>query len=230
MNNEGSATPGPPRGTYTTAGPIFAIATRAYQRTKGAEDERSPNKEDAIVAVIFSVAAMETFINEIGTLASMSSGNPTYFPHEPPSIRILADLLEEIEGARGGSIRLKFSLARTVLSGGTPYEKGGQLYQDFDLLVSLRNQLIHFKELNEMQWSETDVPRIVERLRAKNILAEFPDSIPQPIIYFQTRAVARWACNTAAAIVQSILDVIPESELKGSTELFYRPRFKPVED
>jgi len=229
MNNEEAATPPSPHGTYTTAGPIYALATRAYKRTKRAEDERSTGQEDAIVAVIFSVAAMETFINEIGTLTSMWSGDPTYFPHEPPQIRILADLLEEIEAARG-SIKSKFSLARMVLSGGIPYEKHRQPFQDFDLLVSLRNQLIHFKELNEMQWPEPNVPRIVERLRAKNILAEFPESIPQPILYFQTRAVARWACNTAAAIVQSILDVIPESQLKKNTESFYRPQFKPVED
>ncbi len=141
----------------------------------------------------------------------------------------MGDLLEEIEGARGGSIRLKFSLARTVLSGWTPYEKHGQPYQDFDLLVSLRNQLVHFKELNEYQSTEPNVPRIVGRLRSKNILAEFTDVIPQPILYFETRAVARWACNTAAVMVQSILDVIPDGRLRQTTETFYRSQFVPVE-
>ena len=64
--------PARPQRTYVTSPPLFGIATSAYHRTQSSLDDRSPEQADAIVAVIFSVVSLETFINEIRTLASMT--------------------------------------------------------------------------------------------------------------------------------------------------------------
>ena len=212
-------------GTWITAGTLFGVAKKAYRRTEGAASDRAPGQPDALVAVIFAVVAMEAFINEIAELAS----HPHPVP-EPPSIAVLANLLTEAEQ---GSLQLKFSIGKAVLDD-VPYDKGGQPFQHFQLLVSLRNQLVHYRELNRLTgvlaMEPSTPPAIVNNLRSINILAEYPaDSNPQPIGYFETRAVGQWACNVASKMVYSILDVVPESELKKGTELFYRRNFEAVD-
>ena len=117
---------------------------------------------------------------------------------------------------------------------GEPYDKGAQPYQDFDLLVRLRNAVVHLRELDELEeipepGETVEPPRVIERL-PKNILAEFPvGTTPQPWLYIQTRAVARWACNSAANMVQSMLDFVPDSQFKDTLELSYRKYIKPVD-
>ncbi len=126
-------------GTWITAGTLFGVAKEAYRRTEGTASDRAPGRPDALVAVIFSVVAMEAFINEIAELASQN--NPHLAP-QPLSISVLANLLTEAEQ---GSLQLKFSIAKAVLDG-VPYDKGGRPFQHFQLLVSLRNQLVHPRE------------------------------------------------------------------------------------
>ena len=148
--------------TWFTAAPLFGLAKGAYKRTESAVSDRAPGQPDAVVAVIFAVVAMEAFINELAEIASQERPAP-----HPPSIAILANLLTEAEQ---GSLEPKFSIARPVLDG-VPYDKGGQPFQDLRLMVALRNQLIHYRELNRLTGNlfgnaPNTPPAIVKRMRS----------------------------------------------------------------
>ena len=47
---------------FINAGVLFNLAKAAYERTKAAPSDREPLQMDAIVAVVFSVVALEAFI------------------------------------------------------------------------------------------------------------------------------------------------------------------------
>jgi hypothetical protein len=75
--------------------------------------------------------------------------------------------------------------------------------------------------------------KLIRRLRARNILAEFPAPIEaaQMPTWLSTRAVARWACDTASAMAQAVLSIVPEA---GHPQLLsvmrvFRVAFAPVE-
>ena len=88
----------------------------------------------AIDVYIFSVAALEAFINE--TLLS-----EFYIPGSTGGVpwRVFRNTFEDL------GIKEKYYLLPLFLFGKT-YDKGRQPYQDFTTLVKIRNTLIHHKE------------------------------------------------------------------------------------
>jgi hypothetical protein len=102
-----------------------------------------------------------------------------------------------------------FQWARILLAG-QGYDKGAQPYQDFDLLMDIRNAIVHLKP--EKMYSKTSP--LMQRLMSKGICGE--TSLQQPsslVSQVSTRAAARWACNVAVDMVESIGDTLPEGSL-----------------
>ncbi len=219
-----------PGGMFINAGPLFSLAKKAYERTRAVSSDRESGQVDALVAIVFSAAALEAFVNESVELAELGAVSSGY--SEPESVTNFRRLLREVEESRG-STQLKFLLAKQALTGHT-YDKGAPPYQDFDLLIELRNALVHLKprerfEMNIDGKMFVTLPKIIQRLESKNILAEFePDENASWTQWISTRAVARWACNTAAQMVQSTLDCVPDSHLKQGMEMFYRRALTPI--
>jgi hypothetical protein len=202
---------------YFNASPLFDMAKRAYERTKQASDDRTADALDAPVAVILSAAALEAFIYEAACVAAHQTQPP-----EPPSVPAFGALAEEFEQSRV-SVVAKFMLASAIFTG-QGYAKERPPYQDFDLLRRLRNALVHIKTEDTIEqdadgaFQHTPAP-IVESLRSKNILAIPPGAgtvqASGSLLYWaSTRAVARWACNTAAEMVQSVIDMVPTAGIR----------------
>jgi hypothetical protein len=107
---------------------------------------------------------------------------------------------------------------------GTPFDRGKSPYQDFDLLVDLRNALTHFKP--DKVGSEK-TRKLLARLKSSNLI---PDSLlpnydpntPEQravwVHYLSTAKVAKWACNTAAAMIAEFWKNSPEEEVR---QFFY---------
>jgi len=216
-------------GIFVNAGPLFGRATAAYERAKRtATSDREPGQMDALEAIVFSVVALEAFINEAAELATLPG------PSNPARVTSFARLIEEVERSHG-SLHLRFMLAHYAFAGET-YEPDRLPFQDFVLLVDLRNALIHYSSRDRSRESftlnEEGVPaftpaKIVERLRARNIAAEVDPPVPESWLQaVATVAVARWSCTCAATMVGSILDVLPESLFKMRMEFFYRMLFR----
>lgn len=169
-----------------------------------APSDRHTGHPDASVSIVFAAACCEAFANEIGYVAREQQSLPT-------AIKALGEVLEEMEAA---PVQAKFLLMRRLL-GGIAFDKGANPYQDFALLIALRNELIHRKaesyDLDANMEPLTTIS-LLAKLRSKNILAE-PDPGGSQIWSFflsiETRAVATWAVETAKAIINDIADVAP---------------------
>jgi hypothetical protein len=143
-------------GYFFNSGILFKIAVSAYERAKAALSDKTGGQSDALVAILFSAAALEAFIMDLVVLAA---GDSQLFGRT--DLQALADILDETESSRG-SIRLKFLLAKSILSG-KPYEQGSLPYQDFDTLFTRRDAIIHMKP----EKITGEPPKILQRLQAK---------------------------------------------------------------
>ena len=67
-------------------------------------------------------------------------------------------------------------------------------------------------------------PSVINKLRSKNVLAQFEDddnTIASWLVWVSTPAMAKWSCNATAAIVKDIVESIPSSQLRRNADLFY---------
>jgi hypothetical protein len=192
-------------GYFLNARILFRIAKEAYKRTEDAPSETASGQDDALVAVLFSAASLEVFIMELALHADF--GGKVF--DRPPYLSTLADILDEVEASRG-SVRLKFLLTKAILPG-EPYAKGTLPYQDFDRLFSLRNLIVHLKP----EKIESTPPSLAEALAQKGLCEhEEPNVKSSWLDRIATRALARWACNVVADMVDSLRKEFP---VDGST-------------
>ena len=228
------------QGKLLSADRLYFVAKNAYERLKVFSSSTSGGKDDALVVLLFCAAALEAFLNELPELLSMF---PAPSASEPPQIASYVDLAEEVE-ANNGSTKLKYLIAYSILSG-QPCKKGESPYQDFSLLVDIRNELLHAKPRNVSSKTKPDGTiefgpqhKILARLRDKDILDtsqptfDIPVTNPQGAIVTRptpiplpwhhrvaTRAAANWACETVATVVESLLKVVPNSQNKANVQV-----------
>ncbi len=206
----------PPPGVLMLAcGSLHLLAKKAYERTLTATSERTPDQPDALSAIILSVVSLEAFVGE---LVEVVRG---LIPHCPEDSRnrgkALIDALELIQEGKG-QLALKFQVAKFILSG-TSYETGAKPYQDFDLLLDIRNGLIHPKAFavksDESGASVDPLRKFREKLRSLEIIAEFSEeNVMAPLsTWVQTRAAAHWACNTAVEMAHALFETPAEDRL-----------------
>lgn len=126
----------------------------------------------------------------------------------------------------------KFLMASEALY--KKFDKGNNLYQDFADLFRLRDCLLHFKPEDHIEIDEdnnwTYSPRkLIDKLRSKNIFIK--STLTKDIIVLVSTAAAKWACDTASAMVSAILDKIPNSEFRENNEVLnlYKDMFQPLE-
>jgi hypothetical protein len=208
--------PKPPPGVLIlVCGSLHSLAKKAYERTLTAASEQTPHQPDALSAIILSVVSLEALIGE---LVEVVRG---LLPNCPEDSRnrgkALIDALELIEEGRG-QLALKFQVAKFILSG-SPYQTGASPYQNFDLLLEIRNGLVHpkaFSVKSDESGSAVDpLRKFREKLRSLEIIAEIPkENVMAPFsTWVQTKAAARWACNTAVAMVHSLFEAPAEDPL-----------------
>ena len=170
---------------------LYQLACAAYHRCT--EADFSVPQQDAVTAVVLSVAALEGFINELAH----------YGCSRRLEWRSLGDILNEAEAV---DIRRKYLLVGHIVD--QPFDKGSQPYQDFALLVKLRNTLIHPKQVGDFVGEDlfkipSPVPSVLQRAAGRKA--------SQAPWYAQIciTAVAEWACYTASKMIHAVLEKLP---------------------
>lgn len=209
-------------GLITHSGHLYSLAAKAYERCLQARKEGKAREDDAITAVVLAAASLEGFINDLVLLSA--------FVDEPPNLVILSKDWEDFEKL---SIQAKYLLIALML--GRPLEKGINPYQDFQLLIQLRNALVHLKaaeilfEQGKLRWRETG---ILKKLAAKKLTceAEAPSWYQLSSWYSQvsTAEIAAWACDTTVAMVCHLRDCLAAGALKKAVNLVIDQWFKEV--
>jgi hypothetical protein len=192
-------------GYFMSSGVLYRMATRAYQRTKAAPSDTTKGQDDALTALLFAAATLEAFIAELAHHAEAG----TQLSQVLSPAASLSGVLDEAESARG-SVRLKYLMAKTILSG-QPYEKGHAPYREFDLLFTIRDAILHHKPQKITQ----NPHKIVAALAARGLCEREEPHVKSSWIHqVTTRCVARWACNVVRDMVASLRQHFPEDSEK----------------
>ena len=170
---------------------------------KGVKQHRlSSNQTKAQISVIFAAASLEAFINETADWARQVSN----FSSQPDRIMTLAQVLTDAEKSRA-SVQAKYQLVHWILFS-KAYEQGSNPYQDFALLMELRNSLMHIKPR----------PAVISRLESRGL---FPNLTDQDFTQFSgfwtmaisTKQIANWSCHSAASFAVDFLSKVEKDVL-----------------
>lgn len=206
-----------PTGMVHSAANLLELARAAYVDIPQEMGELGAGSRNAIVAIVFCAITLEGFINELVATARLPVQD------QPEAVKSFAELGMEFDTLRA-STEGKFHLARIVFTG-QAWDRGAFPYQDFQLLIDLRDALVHHKP--ELWEGRFRPHRVLEKLRSKNITAITEWEQPLSTMV-STRAAARWACNTAISMIQATLDVVPASHMKRTTQLIWKNVLGPL--
>jgi hypothetical protein len=181
---------------------IWNIAADAAKR---ATDVKAANPgactSDSVSAIIVAATATEAFINE---LSHMLSTLDTFGRHAPPTTPVdwkgIGELLEQLEDTHA-QVTAKYLLA-SILLPKDALRKGDQPYQDFDMLINVRNDFAHPKaQVRPPKYFDTFVNR-GWTYNAKTDEVKLAGWMLQ----LETPEVARWACRAAHNIIWDIVE------------------------
>lgn len=181
------------------SGVLYAIASSACTRSKHAEPESAAGMQDSLVAIAFAAMTLESFIMEF---AVMAAHDAKIYGHK--EMLLVHSLLEAIETARG-NVQSKFNLAKLALSG-SEFVKGALPFQDFDLLIGLRNAIVHLKP----EKLSDAAHKLVEKLAARKLIAEHVVGTSW-ISQIALPSVAKWACDVVVDMVESVHKSVPHT-------------------
>jgi hypothetical protein len=196
---------------YFHATYLFKVALRAAKAKSGRTGQ-------PVVAIVFCATALEAFINECGHLARAvpTSG-------EQNIVASFASVMRELEERRE-SIAIKYHLGLLVFKGAT-WDEGSRPFQDFKLLIALRNELAHMKGDNwetriaaghrDPERSPAQYPKFVRELQSRNVIPKSSKSTSW-LEQIASPAVAAWACRTASAMTQEFFASVPAGYFKDS--------------
>ena len=167
----------------------------------------------AFPAYVSAIAALEAFINEqfLGPFSrAQFRGAPLW--------ELDREAIERLD------LRLKVVIIPQLLVAKS-LQRDRQPFQDFDLLIRVRNDIVHFK-------MDERAPRYLAPLSDRGIAltaADGPDSpdYPWPHKLSSLEAI-RWAHNTVCRMAHALVDLIPEDR-QGPLAIM-RKNFVEIED
>jgi hypothetical protein len=95
---------------------------------------------------LLAVISAETLVNELPQFAEnwiQAMAARKEKQEAPGWLKALAEILIEAEESKA-SLKSKYQLTKFILSG-EPFDTGAQIFQNFALLVDLRNTIVHAK-------------------------------------------------------------------------------------
>jgi len=180
-----------------TAFHLWNVAADAAGRARDikAEHPRAITS-DSVVAVLLAATSTEAFINELGTRLSLSCRPDT------PTLEVWGSLgacLEKLESQRA-TLKAKYLIASKLLPGGA-FKKGAAPFQDFSLLIDVRNHFAHPKVQQEL-------PAFIHDFSQRGFLYNRPRDNPKLagwLFQLETPHIATWACRAARGIIWGVV-------------------------
>ena len=200
----------------STYGTLLVVARRGCERSKDVGQE-------AIVAIVFSALAVEGFVNHLATLTSGPLAE-----RSGEELRAFAGIMGDLEDQRVG-VETKIQMAYYVLTREV-LDRGALPYQDFSLLVDLRNGLVHSRP-ERIDWpprTDWNPHRLVQRLVDRKVIPK-PSSgqAPQFQAVVCCHEVACWAYNLALTMMNFLIEALPAGDFKESSA-FIAGNFPPI--
>ena len=176
---------------------------------------------DTVNAIIIAATATEAFINELSHLLSnLESTDKSSQQTCHSDLKSIGQLLEKQEEAHI-QVNAKYLLA-SILLPRDALDTGKQLYQDFSMLIDMRNDFAHpkvnkkppkyFESFVNKGWTynaKTDEAKLVGWM-----------------FQLETPEVARWACRAAHNIIWNIIERFGGSSENEIQSLYYTLQFQ----
>jgi hypothetical protein len=139
-------------------------------------------------------------------LAAMAAMDHNIF--KMPKLEALATIISEVEACRG-SVRLKFQWAMQIVTG-SPFDKGAQPFQDFDLLIALRDMVVHLKP----EHISDEPPALARRLQKRGLIDPVPpDSWESLVGKLCDVRIADWACTVPNRMAEPFAKALDDTAL-----------------
>ena len=127
--------------------------------------------------------------------------------------------ITDIESRReNGSLMKKYLELHALCKDGEKADKGANPYQDFSLLVSIRNDIVHTKGERLSIFNETpDIngyPTFIKTLSQKKII-ETDKKFSSWLNLIENKKFAEWSLETAKGIIENAINMLPETKLSG---------------
>jgi len=149
--------------------------------------------------IVFAVATIESWLNELAFLTQMLAEELVL---EDGVLPLVGKILSEAESSRL-QVEMKFFLLTFVLTGSLP-NKGTSVFEDLKLLCDTRDAIIHFK--TERETKEAKGNRLMNSLRSKNVCA--PQSDLSWVDRISTQAMAEFSLSVVDSVRASLLEAI----------------------
>lgn len=199
---------------------------------------------DGVATTMLIVSAIEAFINDVvayyETIASAECGIGDNFRKGvvkttdgdwlvmTDSERNLLGALTEIQV---GSTRLEQKLIDISLALGTEYiKKGCNPYQEFQALLSIRNQLVHAKSVplvvdEDKRIDMSSYPKVVKNLMQNKTITN-NDGVQNSWMYaLDCEEYTRWCRTVFLNISVDLLDYLPSSDVSQFFKSEYKNSF-----
>jgi hypothetical protein len=163
--------------------------------------------DDSQSTIILSVLAVESFFNEMeSTLQHFSSEKL------PSKLTALLAMLHEVEKCNG-SLRLKIALAYYILGKKTNI-RGLQPFQDFAILIDIRNSLVHPRPISfSSQTDSFDTHHNIVKYLVSRKVIEKPtaDSRRRSWRYYAlNQQVSKWSYDVTCNLIMDIIGYFPK--------------------
>lgn len=201
----------------------LAAEARTEADRAGTENPQAYPAREALSAILFSALAAEAFINELGEAAARDTyslkgvGPPGFSVPGTDDLTDLAEVLDTIEEEHG-PLELKYLMTSQVLTGHA-FDRGKAPFQDFSLLVHLRNDLVHPRHRDRTQQGYIEPQSSVVRdLQGRGLTNTKGRKPPEPrggtswLDEISCARTAAWAFETARDMIAAVLKMLPEDD------------------
>ena len=186
------------------------MAKLSRERAKQSSRDQPHQPADALIAIVLSVTTAECFINELAELVRLD--------YEGISRQFLSneklEFLEkfDLEEKGRGRILKKYCVAALALSG-DELIKDKNPYQDFKLLVDVRNCIIHLRPLQRLV-PDVGFPQPEPILRLAKLGLTFKPKWRDYswVDAISTVEMAEWSCETARNMIVDIHNRLPHGK------------------
>jgi len=187
---------------------ISSEVAQLIQIAQKASADRSPGP---MISVVFSVMWLEGYANYL--FETVAWYVETEVPKMPLRVRALADIGAELERHRA-QLPEKIQLLSMTLRGRT-FPRGSNPYQDFDLLLAIRNRVVHQRP----SWHEAgkglvamDEPRKIRQgLIDRGLFDRKLVTMPYTIVLSKPE-FGKWAYHTAYYMGRALADCFPRGQ------------------
>jgi hypothetical protein len=158
---------------------------------------------DAVAVIVLATASTEAFINELAEVIAVDTAAPA-------ALAALASAVLQIE-AQHGRTQDKYLAASKAL--GAEFDQGVQPWQDFALLIRLRDALIHLKPIEQTdEHGQPTIPKLIAPLEQNQMTYPIESGVHADwTLRIMTDKVAVWAYDAALSILKALVQLAPQN-------------------